>query len=116
MDTVRINQIKCYAYHGCIDEEAQAGGYFTVDIEVSGNWRTAAATDQLSDAVDYVALSEIAVEEMKIRAALIEQVAYRIADRIQEKYPSAERTRVSITKLRAPIELDVDSVTVSVEI
>jgi dihydroneopterin aldolase len=116
MDSIRINNIRCYSFHGCIEEEAQSGGYFLVDIEVNGNWRKAAASDHLEDAVDYVKLSDIAIHEMKQRANLIETVAYKIADQIQSAYPTAEGTRVSITKERAPIEQDVASVTVTVSV
>lgn len=114
MDSIHINGIRCYSYHGCIEEEAKSGGYFLVDIEVQGNWRKASASDQLDDAIDYVTLSTIAIEEMSKRAALVETVAYRIADRIQERYSAAEGVQVSITKERAPIEKDVASITVTV--
>ncbi len=116
MDTLEINGIRCYAFHGCIDVEANAGGYFLVDIEVKGNWRKASVSDELTDAIDYVTLSNIALEEMKIRAKLIERVAYKIADRIQKEFLFIEGVKVSITKERAPIEKDVASVTVTVNV
>lgn len=116
MDALHVSGIRCYAFHGCIDEEAKAGGYFTVDISVTGDWSTAAKTDELSDAVDYVTLSKVAIEEMKVRSKMIETVAYRIAERIKKEHVLVKTVNVSITKERAPIELDVASVKVSVSI
>lgn len=112
MDCVSVFGIKCYAFHGCIDEEAKAGGYFTVNAKVFGDFKKAAIEDDLSLTVDYVMVSKIVVEEMKKRSKMIESVALRIINRIKEKYTIAQEVEIEIVKHRAPIELDVNHVSV----
>lgn len=114
MDEITIEGIRCFAYHGCIPAERKTGGYFSTKVKITGNFLKAAEEDNLKLAVDYVTVSRIVVAEMKIRADLIETVAYRILDALRSSYPSTQQIEVSVTKERAPIELDVQQVTVKV--
>lgn len=114
MDEIIIEDIRTYAYHGCIEEESKTGGYFLTTIKISGNFLPAAKEDNLTLAVDYVTVSNIVVEEMNIRADLIETVAYRILNALRSHYPATHQVEVKVTKERAPIELDVKQVTVKV--
>lgn len=114
MDEILIEGIRCYAYHGCIPTERKTGGYFSTTVKVTGNFFKAAEEDNLKLAVDYVTVSRIVKAEMQIRADLIETAAYRILNALRSSYPAAHQIEVSITKERAPIEIDVRQVTVKV--
>lgn len=114
MDEILIEGIRSYAFHGCLPAERKTGGYFNTTVKVTGNFLKAAEEDDLKLAVDYVTVSKIVISEMKVRADLIETIAYRILNALRTSYPAAHKIDVSVTKERAPIELDVQQVTVKV--
>ena len=57
MGKIQVNNIKLYANHGCLDEEAKIGSWYRVDIEVEANLSKSSLTDELIDTVDYVHLN-----------------------------------------------------------
>ncbi len=68
MGKIQVNNIKLYAFHGCLDEEAKIGSEYRVDLEVKTNLQNSAQSDELIDTVDYVHLNFIVKEEMAIRS------------------------------------------------
>ncbi len=34
LTTISIEGIECYAFHGCLDEEARIGGRYLVDVHI----------------------------------------------------------------------------------
>ena len=81
MGIIQVNNIKLYAYHGCLEEEAKIGSWYRVAVEVKADLKKSAKTDNLKDTVDYVHLNLIVKEEMAIRSKLLEEVAQRILNR-----------------------------------
>lgn len=112
MGVILVTGIKCYAYHGCLEEESIIGGNYIVDIEIETDFEEAAATDDLSKTIDYVDAYEIVKEQMAIRSKLIEHVAKRIGDRLLKKNPRIQQVEVKLTKLNPPINGDVEKVSV----
>jgi dihydroneopterin aldolase len=109
---VRLENIRLYAFHGCLKEEAIIGSDYRVDLEVQADLEEAARTDQLSDTVDYVHLHKIVREEMETRSHLLESVADRILNRIFKDHPSVQEAEVAISKVNPPLGGDVQQVTV----
>ena len=56
MGTIRLKNIKIYAFHGCLAEETKIGSDYLVNLEVKANLSKAASSDNLLDTVDYVRL------------------------------------------------------------
>lgn len=112
MGKVRLENIRLYAFHGCLKEEAIIGSDYRVDLEVQADLEEAARTDQLSDTVDYVHLHRIVREEMETRSHLLESVADRILNRIFKDHPSVQEAEVAISKVNPPLGGDVQQVTV----
>ncbi|MGC6431186.1 MAG: dihydroneopterin aldolase [Jejuia sp.] len=112
MGIIKVENIRVYAYHGCLDEETKIGSDYRVDIEVKANLETSAKTDGLKDTVDYVFLNKVVKEEMKIPSKLLETVARRILDRFFEEDAMIKKATVSISKLNPPIGGDVEAVTI----
>jgi len=112
MGIIKINNIKLYAYHGCLKEEAKIGSKYSLDVKVKSSFKKAAKSDNLTDAIDYVQLNRIATEEMAIRADLLEHVANRILDRILSELPLVKKASVRIAKINPPIEGNVTDVSV----
>ena len=112
MGTIQVNNIKLYAFHGCLDEEAKIGSEYKVDVEVKADLKKSSKTDALIDTVDYVHLNKIVKQEMAIRSKLLEEVAKRILDRILNEISMVNKAKVAVSKLNPPIGGNVAMVTI----
>ena len=112
MGTIRVNNIKLYAFHGCLDEEAKIGSEYKVDVEVKADLKKSSKTDALIDTVDYVHLNLIVKQEMAIRSELLEEVAQRILDRIFREISMVKKAKVSVAKINPPIGGNVEEVVI----
>ena len=112
MGTIKLQNIRTFSYHGCLIEEGKIGSDYRVDLEIKTDLRKSSQTDELSDTVDYVHLNKIVVEEMAIRAKLLEHVAKRIIDRVLKEVKMVTKIEVEVTKLNPPIGGDVEGVTI----
>lgn len=113
--TVQVNGIKLYAYHGCLPEEAKIGGHYIVNIEVTTDFSKSFDSDDLNDTVDYVVINQIVKEEMAIRSKLIEHVGYRIFTRLKSEVDNILKSRIQIIKISPPINGDVENVAITIE-
>ncbi len=113
MGRIDVENIRLYAYHGCLEEEGKIGTDYRLDISVWADLSQAAESDHLSDTVDYVVINRIAAEEMAVRSKLLEHVAKRILDRLLTELPMVHKVKVKVSKLMPPINGDVESVGVS---
>ena len=112
MGKIQVNNIKLYANHGCLEEEAKIGSWYRVDVQVSANLDKSSVTDNLNDTVDYVHLNYIVKEEMGIRSKLLEEVARRILDRFFLELEMIKSATVSVAKLNPPIGGNVQEVAI----
>ena len=112
MGTIQVNNIKLYAFHGCLDEEAKIGSEYKVDVEVKADLKKSSKTDALIDTVDYVHLNLIVKQEMAIRSELLEEVAQRILDRIFKEISMVKKAKVSVAKINPPIGGNVEEVVI----
>lgn len=115
MGIIRVNNIRLYAYHGCMAEEAIVGSDYRVDVCVHANLDKASISDNLDDTIDYVRLREIVEEQMNIRAKLLEVVARRVIDLFFDEFQEISFASVCIAKINPPIQGDVESVSVTCE-
>ena len=113
MSTIRLKNIKIYAFHGCLVEEGQIGSEYLVNLSVRANLDKAAKTDELFDTIDYVLLQKIVMEEMAIRSKLLEHVGRRIVDRILKTVDLVNFVKVTVAKVNPPIGGDVAEVSVT---
>ena len=112
MGIIKVENIRVFAYHGCLKEETKIGSDYRVDLEVKADLQTSAVTDKLSDTIDYVLLNKIVKEEMEKPSHLLETVAKRILIRIFNEDKSVKKATVWISKLNPPIGGDVEKVTI----
>ncbi len=112
MGQIKVENIRVYAYHGCLKEETNIGSDYLVDVEVKANLKKPAKSDSLVDTVDYVHINHIVVEEMKTPSKLLEHVGQRIINRIFSEINIVKKAKVAVSKLNPPIGGDVEKVTV----
>ena len=112
MGVIKVENIRVYAYHGCLSEETTIGSDYRVDVGVEVDLEKSSITDNLRDTVDYVTLNAIVVEEMGVPTKLLEAVAKRIINKVFENCVTVASVSVSVSKINPPIGGDVEKVTV----
>lgn len=115
MGKITVQNIRVYAYHGCLNEERLIGSDYLVTVEIFTNLEKASTSDNLNDTIDYVFINNIVKEEMKISSNLLEHVAKRIISRVFNEINTAEKTVVAVSKINPPIGGDVEMVTVTLK-
>ena len=114
MGSIKLKNIKVFAYHGCLDEEGKIGSDYRVDLKVKGDLTNSANSDELADTIDYVQLNKIVKEEMAIRSKLLESVAERINNRVLKEIIMVQKVTVSVSKINPPIGGNVAEVSVTI--
>ena len=98
-----LENMEFYAYHGHFEEENKIGGRYRVDVLIETDVTRAAASDELTDALDYGLVYELVKKEMDQISKLVEHVAGRIADSIRREFRQAEKVTVTVSKLNPPV-------------
>lgn len=112
MGIIKVENIRIFAYHGCLQEETKIGSDYRVDLKVEAGLQKSSKTDNLMDTVDYVFLNRIIKEEMAVASQLLETVAKRILDRIFNEDALVKKATVWVSKINPPIGGDVERVTI----
>ena len=113
MGSIKLKNIRVFAYHGCLVEEEKIGSDYRVDLKVKGDLSNSATSDELIDTIDYVHLNKIVKEEMAIRSKLLESVAERINNRVLQEILMVQKVKVSVSKINPPIGGNVAMVSVT---
>lgn len=112
MGVIKVENIRVFAHHGCLEEETQIGSDYRVDLKIKADLKPSSISDKLSDTVDYVLLNRIIKEEMQLPSYLLETVAQRILNRIFMEDNAVSKATVWVSKLNPPIGGDVEKVTI----
>tara|TARA_B100000900_G_scaffold388669_1_gene380923 strand:- start:425 stop:793 length:369 start_codon:yes stop_codon:yes gene_type:complete len=111
--TVKVENLKIYAFHGCMDEEKVIGSDYVINMKALCFVGEKVFNDDITKTVDYVDLARIAKREMAVRSKLLEAVIKRIIDTSFKEIDSLEELSVSVSKINPPINADVKSVSVT---
>ncbi|GHT12631.1 hypothetical protein AGMMS4956_07540 [Bacteroidia bacterium] len=103
MTTIMLDGMEFYAHHGCFAEEQQVGTQFVVNVSFAADIEQAAATDDIRNTVNYIAVYQLVKAQMAITSRLIEHVAHRIATSIIEQFALVQRVEVKIAKLNPAV-------------
>ena len=113
-DRIELNGLSVFAHHGVFEHERVHGQEFVVDLAVEFDTRAAAASDNVSDTVDYGALALLVAEQVRRDPVnLIETVAQRVASAVLVD-SRIDAVEVTIHKPQAPIETAFADVTVTI--
>ncbi|QMV84582.1 dihydroneopterin aldolase [Corynebacterium hindlerae] len=112
-DRIELKGLKCYGYHGVLEEEKATGQNFYVDATCWLDCAPAAATDDLTQTLNYAELAEVIYGIVTGQPRdLIETVAAEIADTIMARYELLHAVEITIHKPDAPIPLPFADVAV----
>jgi dihydroneopterin aldolase len=113
-DHIRLTGLRVRGHHGVFDFERRDGQDFIVDADLELDTRPGAASDELTDTVNYGALAEalgavIAGEPVN----LLERLADRLVQACLDD-PRVQAATVTVHKPQAPIELAFTDVSVTI--
>lgn len=124
MDTIVLQGMQFYGYHGCFAEEQEGGQPFRVDLTMYVDLTKAGESDDLTDTVNYSAVYEDVRRIVETGADpvsdtkpynLIEKVAAVIAHTVLTDFPAVSAVSVTVHKPHAPIRGLFDDVAVTIE-
>ena len=101
--TITLDSLRFYAYHGAEPQEAIVGAWYTVDICITADVTDAILGDNLSGTINYAKVTEVIKQQMQIRSALLEHVAGRIASALLEGFPAIKALTIKVCKENPPV-------------
>lgn len=101
--TITLDSLRFYAYHGAEPQEAIVGAWYTVDISMKADVTDAILNDNLSGTINYAKVTEVIKQQMQIRSALLEHVAGRIANALLDAFPAITLLNVKVCKEHPPV-------------
>lgn len=117
MDVIRLTGIRAYGYTGALPEEQVLGQWFAVDVALWLDLSLPAASDRLTDTLDYGGVVQTIQTLMQTaKYALLERLAAAIAEAILYPPPPVslvvQQVEVKLTKLTPPIPNFAGTVTI----
>lgn len=100
---IELDQMRFWAYHGCLESERSKGNLFLVDFRGEIDLRKAAESDALEDTVNYGEIYEVVKAQMEIPSDLLEHVAGRIVKALEHRFPQFVRFSVRVSKQHPPV-------------
>ncbi|WP_312765340.1 dihydroneopterin aldolase [Epilithonimonas sp.] len=110
-----LEDIKIYAYHGVLSEEAIIGNHYVINAELHADLEKASQTDNLEDTINYAEVSAIIHKEMAIRSELLEHVIGRIINKIENLFPKITFIKIRLTKTVPPMPGEMKGVSLEFE-
>lgn len=110
VDLIEVRGIRAHGRHGVLDEERRTGQLFIADVVIAVDTRSAAASDDLADTVDY---SRVAQATHAVLAGEPVDLIETLADRIAQdclSLPGVRGVEVTLHKPSAPVGVRVDDV------
>jgi dihydroneopterin aldolase len=101
--TITLDSLRFYAYHGAEPQEAIVGAWYTVDISIKADVTDAILNDNLSGTINYAKVAEAVKQQMQIRSALLEHVAGRIVNALLTEFPAINSLTVKVCKKNPPV-------------
>lgn len=111
--TIRLDGIYLRAYHGCYDLEQQVGNRFRVDLAIRTPLGDLPATDDVTQAVNYLTVYEIVERTMQRTQRTIEAAASNIIAAVKGAFPEIVEVECTVAKIAPPLGGKIDRVSVT---
>ena len=111
--TIRLDGIYVRAFHGCYDLEQQVGNRFRVDIVIRTPLGDLPATDDVTQAVNYLTVFEIVERTMQRTQRTIEAAASNVIAAIKGAFPQIVEVECTVAKIAPPLGGKIDKVSVT---
>ena len=108
--TINLEGIKLFAYHGVMTQEKIVGAMYTINLQLTTNFLEASLTDDLVHTINYAEVYQCVKKEMQYPSHLLENVIYRIAESLFEKFKTIEVVKIALYKENPPMEAECEKV------
>lgn len=105
---ILLENLVFHASHGVMPQEYVVGNVYVVNIKITTDLSKACISDNVSDTISYADVFEDIKKEMQIPSKLLENVAYRIMNRLKTKYSQIEHLEVKLSKRNPPMGGQID--------
>ncbi len=115
-DRIELRGLRAVGTHGVLIEEQERAQPFEIDLDLAVDLRPAGESDVLADTVDYGAVADAAAATVAgpRSFALLEALAWHVADAVLDIDHRIAGVTVALRKLRPPLAVDIDTVGVRV--
>ena len=115
-DRIELRGLRVVGTHGVLVEEQERAQPFEVDLDLDVDLRPAGVSDSLADTVDYGSVVDVVAATVSgTRSfALLEALAWRVADAVLDVDHRITGVTVVLRKLRPPLAVDIETVGVRV--
>lgn len=106
LDTLFIEGLEFYGYHGATDEEQAVGHRYVADVIIQLDLSAAAENDRLESTVNYAAVAKciVAVGTAR-RFRLLEALAQEMIRTLFAEFPAVTRVRLRLAKIFPPMNV-----------
>lgn len=115
MNSVILEGLRLYAYHGVLEQERKVGAYFILDIEIETDFAPAMETDELEGTISYADVFEVVKQEMAIPSKLLEHVGGRIIEALKARFKNIYKVSIRIMKENPPMGADLKAAGVCIQ-
>ena len=105
---IYIDSLRMHAFHGVLEQEKIVGNDYIVSVKLEYPLQNACQTDALCDTINYAAVADAIVEEMKVPSKLVEHVAGRIIRKLKSLFPATTMVWVNVKKVAPPMPYDMN--------
>jgi dihydroneopterin aldolase len=114
MDLIRVTGVRGTGYHGVYDFEREQGQEFVVDVTLGLKTQRAAATDALTNTVDYGEIALMVHRHITGEpVSLLETLALRIAEDCLRDV-AVRVVEVTVHKPAAPVDVPFDDISLTI--
>lgn len=117
-DTIKIRDLKFYAYHGVLAEEKKLGQEYIIDIDMMidrNSIKSAGKSDDIDLSVNYADVCKVVKSVTTTnKYDLIEALAEEIARSVLHMFTKVGKIRVEVKKPSAPINMNFGYVAVDI--
>jgi dihydroneopterin aldolase len=115
-DRIELRGLRCVGTHGVLAEEQMRAQPFEIDLDLHVDLRPAGVSDALADTVDYGSVADVVAATVSGSRsfALLEALAWHVADAVLDVDHRIRGVSVTLRKLRPPLAVDIDTVGVRV--
>ena len=113
---IELRGLRAVGTHGVLVEEQERAQPFEIDLDLAVDLRPAGVSDSLADTVDYGSVAVVATTTVEgpRSFALLEALAWHVADAVLDVDRRITGVTVALRKLRPPLAVDIDTVGVRV--
>lgn len=112
--SIELKNVHLYAYHGVMEQEREIGAWYTIDASLLISDHRCLCSDDINGTVSYADVYAIIQKEMNTPSKLLENVCYRICDRIYNEFCQVTEIKITLSKDTPPMSGDRLSASVTI--